>query len=381
MLHLRRNLVVTFVAVLAVVLGFQPPTAQAQQIGSTTHQCQGDTAPPPKVYVVLIVDTDIKGSTRDKTKNLRLAAKADLGMMTRLFKDTFARDKDRLTLHTLTGANVTPKRVAESLRGLPQMPADTLFVYYSGHGALDPAKGHYLSLTHGGPLLRSDVRKLMAATKARLSILLTDACSDYSNCGCTNRVLLDTPLSVAAVTRKGGKEGVDQNLVRGLLFGPTGVVDVTGAQPGRLANAFGSDPEGGVLTRAFIDSCYPHRRPGTVPELNWKIEQNKYGHQVYFATPGRTRKKLHLDRDNDGIVTWSELLGTSMQPLIVERTASVGNGPDAEKSRYQMTMTYSLPTNPAPPAARVARKVHDFDKHRQRQKEAARRRGIILQDP
>jgi len=161
----------------------------------------------------------------------------------------------RLSLSLLAGDGVTPDAVLAAVRALAVRPADSLLVYYAGHGAWADA-GPYLRLAGGKTLPRADLAAAMRARGARLSILLTDCCSTY-----VGETMLYAP------------PRIDPDTYRDLFFRHRGFVDVTAAQRGQVA--VGDTQLGGVFTQTLTGLLTTGDRTG-------------------------------LDADRDGIVTWTE---------------------------------------------------------------------------
>ena len=77
----------------------------------------------------------------------------------------------------ITGDQVRRVHVLDRLRSMPVGADDTVFFYYSGHGAVLANVDHALTTT-GGDILRSEVRSAIQAKNPRLAIILTDCCAN-----------------------------------------------------------------------------------------------------------------------------------------------------------------------------------------------------------
>lgn len=179
---------------------------------------------------------------------------SDLAAMQRLFTQANLPGVN-LVVTVLTGEEVTRERILTYYRALGPRPEDTLFFYYSGHGATDPKRGHVLDLKGRAPLFRDELRTAMMACNSRLIVILTDSCS--------NRKLFDP-------NSRPGKGISDvrsppTSLLRHLLLEHRGVVDLNASSfnPSLgLAEAAWGDPElGGLFTRALIDLLTDRKTP------------------------------------------------------------------------------------------------------------------------
>ena len=149
--------------------------------------------------------------------------------------------RDKLDMTVLTGKDVTAARILNYYRNLKADANDAVLFYYAGHGAIDPAKGHFLALQEldTKPLLRSDLRKAMQDKNPGLQVLLTDCCSSR----------FKLPDKKRKVIEEVGEAKELDPVLRCLLFRHRGVVDVTAASDNTAA--FGDDHEGGVFTRTL----------------------------------------------------------------------------------------------------------------------------------
>jgi hypothetical protein len=181
-----------------------------------------------KLHVLLVFDTEDEA--------LGDSLKIDEQRMRHFLKETIPQD--RLSLTVLKGKDVSPERILAHYRKVKPDPGDGLMFFYGGHGGTDKVKGHFLQLSCGIDLPRSDLRKAMEAKKTPLVLLVTDCCS--------------TPQKIATVKTRniGDPRGAKaiHPTVRCLLFQARGTIDVTAA----TNNASWSDNEkGGLFTRSF----------------------------------------------------------------------------------------------------------------------------------
>ena len=161
---------------------------------------------------------------------------------------------------------IQPNHIIKWVQNCQTQTEDTVFVYYSGHGHIDPEKRHYLNLDAQNSefsLLRSDLVKALGEKNCRLKMLITDTCSQ-------DRGQIP-PIVVksfgAVVTRK-------RRHVQNLFLQHKGFLDITAASPGQYA--WGNNEIGGYFTAALVKS---------------------------FTTDS--------DTDKDGFLSWEEVFSTT----------------------------------------------------------------------
>jgi hypothetical protein len=232
--------------------------ARSGRIESGTIQLpgggQGGGAVSPesaRVHALLIIDTDTKlnGLAADKDR---------MATLLQLVGD------DRLDMVVFEGEQVTAENVIRQLRALGDASGDTLVVYYSGHGATDPARGHALTLSHGPALFRSQLRQEVARLKPRLGIILSDCCSNVVN----------LPVAPGA----GAPDAAAA--VRSLFLRTSGLVDINGSTYDRGAG---------------------------VEESAWCLADGGFFTKAVFEAVAFTAFD-ELDRDHDGLLRWGECL-------------------------------------------------------------------------
>ncbi len=220
-------------------------------------------------HVLIVADT--------VDRNVGRITEQDALTMGYLMKNSIPRD--RLSLHVLYGEQATPADVGRYYEGLRVDPRDAVLLFYSGHGAWDPERGHLLTL-NAGTVARSDLLRVMQAKGARLTVLVTNCCSNWVRTRAFGRDDEDAGTF--------SKEGFSP-VLRCLLFQHQGVVDFTAAKQGTYA---WGDLEGGWFTIALA--------------------------RVLQASPHQ------LDLNGDGFVSWDEvfrLVRSQTQTVFNERAS------------------------------------------------------------
>jgi hypothetical protein len=212
-----------------------------------------------RVRILLVIDTQAENA-----QGLGLALGGD--KLKRVLKESLRqqRREDRYTLDVLTGADVTPENILDYYRHLKTEPNEALLFYYTGHGAVDQFRGHYLDLDKRGRLYRSTLRAAMLQKNARLVAILTDSCANLTgNEGISPRGRKAPPLNsfLAPTPAKTSSAGVSWKpdpvghgtgtVLWHLLFHHCGLVDINGAAMGKLAYA--NRDLGGYFTATLAD--------------------------------------------------------------------------------------------------------------------------------
>lgn len=234
----RRWSAAMFVVVLVTTLINKPLSAQ-------------DVGEAKRLRVLFVMDTDaaqIGGGVRADLDNLVI-------VMNEVFKDR----RDKLVMEQMTGGNVTPDGVLKYYERLKEahgqsLRNETLLFIYSGHGGLDTARGQFLAMERGR-LYRSDLRRALDATDARLTVILTNCCSNIAGVDPPNR-----------------RVPAEWEAFKQLFFQHRGMVDITAAEDGTIG--WVNNRNGGFFTQCLVK---------------------------LFCEPIAA-----LDRNGNGFVTWSE---------------------------------------------------------------------------
>jgi hypothetical protein len=139
-----------------------------------------------------------------------------------------APDGVRIKFTVIHGAMVTRENIMNAIAGFSAARSDTIFFYWSGHGAYNDA-GHFLILPNGEALYRTDVISAIQAKQPHLAVVITDSCNDWSNAS--------TPQSFTAYYQPPTKETPNDTslLFSELFLKPQGLVDINGASAGEAA--------------------------------------------------------------------------------------------------------------------------------------------------
>jgi len=193
-----------------------------------------------RLHAFLVADTAMGGALADSVerdiRNLRSVLEVGL-------------PRGRLQIIQLTGPDVTPNSITTRLRNLPINPEDAVVLFYSGHGGYDPNRGHFLALTRGGRLDRSEVvSAITQPVTPRFWGVITDCCASIP------------PVAVAPVFMPGDQT----TLLTHLFLETSGKVDITSSRPEQISLGL-PPPIGGVFTWSLCGVLKDHASE----RLNW----------------------------------------------------------------------------------------------------------------
>jgi len=202
--------------------------------------CCCSTSSAQRVHALIVSDTSPAAGWGKYAPHVGF----DVTYMVTMLFDNVPPDKlEFRVVEMRENADARPQSILGALEEMQPAPEDTLFVYYTGHGASDD-RGHYFDMV-GGKLYRNDLKATMNAKGARLAALLTDCCNVRS----------DGERNAAAAP--GPDEPLDYTPVfRSLFIDPSGSVDINACSPGEGAffmpetNDFNQE-WGSLFTRAF----------------------------------------------------------------------------------------------------------------------------------
>jgi hypothetical protein len=141
----------------------------------------------------------------------------------------------------------TPAAILEYYQNLQVRPSDVLLFHYAGHGGMTHGpRDHTFQMRRTLLLSRSDLRNAMRAKNAALVVILTDCCSNYPQ--------KKRPIWQEPPIPKPGTDDVKPGFQQ-MFFRTRGVVDITGAQDGKLSHGHKDMQRyGGLFSAALRDA-------------------------------------------------------------------------------------------------------------------------------
>jgi len=258
----------------------------------------------PKMHLILAADvssSDSVGSVvQSDTYNLR-----------ELLENNVAGD--RLNIIDLQdkhkGKLLTKENILQEICNLNVNSDDTIFFFYSGHGAFDPKvaqnDGQYFALASyiqnretEKPVFRYEILDTMKSKNVRLSILISDCCF--------NEAELPTHLRPPQLPQSRGEMKALKPLVEKLFFEAKGVVDITASEKGSYGFIYPKESriENGV-NKGSVFTWNLHKT------LTTEMYASKDWKQIFELVRENTNKdyqqvfKQHIA---DGQVTQKELI-------------------------------------------------------------------------
>jgi len=204
-------------------------------------QCQA--AWGKKIFLLMAADTSVNGG-------IALSTGPDAGYVLDAF---YAHvPKEQLVVYNFRGwpgpdighdLSDLHNKLITAIRNCPAGPDDTVVFFYSGHGAYDPQRGHFLQMPdRENVLYRKVIAQEIQRKGVRLAVVITDSCNMPVNRGFggVSRAYILPPEKITPLFDE-------------LFMKPAGLVDINSAAEGEFAVA----PIGGglfALAMAYMGS-------------------------------------------------------------------------------------------------------------------------------
>ena len=157
---------------------------------------------------------------------------------------------------------IKPPQVMHWIRNVQVTPADTLLIYFNGHGKIDTYGTHWLSFDINSDetqLARDVLAEELKGKPARLKLLITDTCSFIQD---DSRTTQQRPRAFVGVT------ATARFYAKNLFLQHEGFLDITAASPGELA--YGNIEVGGFFTSGIATSLVPDSDTDKDDFLTWR---------------------------------------------------------------------------------------------------------------
>ena len=211
------------------------------------------------------------------------------------------------TVYLSSRDEATVDNVLQWIRNVPSTSQDVVFVYYSGHGAMDSRRRTWLALDstsagqRTGQLYRDRLAADVESRPGRLKLIVTDACSSSAPSPPHKAV------SFASIVPKERNETIIN------LFGEhEDVLHVNGASEGQYG--WVNQQNGSFFTTAFLEAIHPNS-----------------------------------DVNGDGFVEWGEVFDVAQSTTeeTFKQTKNAGSleldSPDDPQAQEQVPKAYKLP--------------------------------------
>ena len=220
----------------------------------------------------------------------------------------------QLDFQRLEGVEVSAEKILNAIEQIRIKPDETLVLYWAGHGAFD-REGHYLQMPKGGNLYRTTLLGALKQKHARLIVLLTDCCNEYSD---------STAGKPPVAPASPDPHRKTSPLFEELLLKQQGVVDANAASQGEIALG---TKEGGLFSLSLA-----YMMPGR------KLADGE--------EPGIDKAFGVLWRNSENRISWQTLLEEScsqVQELFQQINPDGLTGRDGKLYRKQTVTAWTLP--------------------------------------
>ncbi len=203
----------------------------------------------------------------------------------------------------LKGPYATKSRLKKIIKNIKLNKNDVLLIYFSGHGGIGKKGKLYLAMYDDSYVYRHELEPAIRRKKARLKIIITDACSN-SIAGLPGGTTRSIKLRSAWGTKN---LKILFNKYRGLYY-------ITAASKGEFA--YGDSIVGGWFTESIIQQVLIQNPPATWEEVSEQTQENtliKFKERL----PGNKRTILK----KEGITGQNPM--TFSYPLLIEQNNSL----------------------------------------------------------
>ena len=184
-----------------------------------------------KVHLVLAADIN-------DLDNVGRQVWADAHNVRVFFEDNIASSRlNVVDLEQRRGGNLLTKNdMLQAIRNLNANSDDAIVFFFSGHGAIDSVAGQYFHLGSGDQVFRSEILDALKSQRARLTVLVSDCCSNRHDVEPSVR-----PRPPRVQSRGVGEIKGIRPLIETLFFEASGVVNITAAEDGTYGFIYPSD--------------------------------------------------------------------------------------------------------------------------------------------
>jgi len=169
------------------------------------------------------------------------SVRVDMGTLTQMLNILESRKIVTVERIFLKGNKATLANIQNTLKTTTTGPNDVVLFYFSGHGGMENGKTFIFTADEKN-LNRSEIEKMIAATPARLKMIITDACSNAID-----------GLTATRSLSKGNQDidaGIYDETYKDLFLGYKGMMHLSSSTEGELA--WSDDNLGGFFTYHFI---------------------------------------------------------------------------------------------------------------------------------
>lgn len=224
-----------------------------------------------KIHIIVCGQS---GTSREAFNTCIRRSLQELDQMLTRIDDQFVASK-----LILRDADCNANTIRNRLQNLRVSPEDTIFFYYTGHGAQD-SNGHFLqtSATSGNDLRRTEITELIQRHNARLSVIITESC----NAAATFKTKEVPSMSRY---RSAGPTKLEE-----LLLSYRGLIDINSADDGQYG--WGNPTHGGFFSKFFTEDLLV-LEPG---QADWNGVINTIGQKTNAFFQERRMEEINFGR-------------------------------------------------------------------------------------
>lgn len=205
------------------------------------------------------------------------STRLDLAVMQRMLELLQNRKICNVETNLLQGSKATLYNIQQAVKNTNAYANDVTLFYFSGHGGMVGGDRMFLNTHDDQALYRDDLEKTINAQKARMKIIITDACNNSSD-GVA-------PSSKLTSARAGGMNPDNDVIYQQLFTGYKGLLSIASSSPGQYS--FSNDELGGFFTHYFVRETLL-KNPSPSWEVMFKTAKEKTAEMMRRISEGST---------------------------------------------------------------------------------------------
>jgi hypothetical protein len=274
------------------------------------------------------------------------SVRVDLATVTRLIDVLRTRAIGTVKSTVLQGKQASLTGIRTALNKIAPGTNDVIFVYFSGHGAIDRKRTYFLTSDERA-LYRDEVERILNAKQARLKILISDACSNSLENMVVARTMNNSKVDIEA--------GKYDEIYRKLFMAYKGTLNVSSSSEGEFA--WSNEQFGGFFTHYFIregllkkpvddwKTIFEDAKTKTMGMYN-RFDARERSELAKSGVKGQTARAISLPVLNGTANTNTKTTtNTTTKPAPVVVTPSVSTATIKLENRTKYSVSYYIDRN------------------------------------